>query len=222
MKRLHHYFAVIYLSIFLGACNGGGDGGGDFTAENGCDRVFTKDDVYIVDLSQHSTSGVACTMSSDRDENADCVEQRIRTKFAGAEACLGAFDVFVPGTNQEDGNYQQFTSILSPLPSRTYLSVQYSDESTLLDDGIQYDRGVSDASDSLDLLLYTLKQRFNNPDIRVFGHSKGSDAVARVSAYPEHPDVRFFAFAQAGRTPDSVRGTPGYIEKLREMCKQLS
>ena len=222
MKLFTHYYSVILLSALLAACNsGGGDTAGPAVA-NGCDTVFNKADVYIVDLSQHSTSGVSCTMTSERDEIVDCVERGIRETFAQAEACLGAFDVFVPGTNQEDGDYRQFTSIISPLPGRTYLSVQYSDESTLLDDAMQYDRGVADASNALDLLLYTLKARFNHPDVRVFGHSKGSDAVARVSAYPDHQSVKFFAFAQAGRTPDSLRGTPGYIQKLRDNLVGLS
>ena len=216
MKQLNRLYPVILLSAVLGACGGpGADTAGiNTTAKGNCDQVFTKDDVYIVDLSQNSSSGVACTMTSDREEVASCVEERIRSKFAQASACLGAFDVFVPGTNAEDGNYSQFTQIISPTPGRTYLSVQYSDESTLLDDAIQYDKGVYDASNAIDLLLYTLKVRFNHPDVRVFGHSKGSDAVARVSTYPEHNQVKFFAFAQAGRTPASVRGTPGYIEKL--------
>ena len=217
MKQFKQIFPAIVMTGLLAACNGGGGGGA--TADNGvagsaCDQVFGKDDVYIVDLSQHSTSGVACTMTSEREDIADCVEQRIRAEFEQAKSCLGAFDVFVPGTNQEDGDYRQFTSIISPTPGRTYLSVQYTDKSTLLDDAIEYDRGVYDASNALDLLLYTLKVRFDHPDIRVFGHSKGSDAVARVSTYPEHEQIKFFAFAQAGRTPDSVRGTPGYIEKL--------
>lgn len=220
MKQLNRFYPVILLSTVLASCGAPGtDSAGTTTtdvAQDDCHQAFTKDDVYIVDLSQNSTSGVACTMTSDREEIASCVEERIRATFANASACLGAFDVFVPGTNAEDGDYRQFTKIISPDPGRTYLSVQYSDESTLLDDAIQYDKGVSEASTALDLLLYTLETRFKQADVRVFGHSKGSDAVARVSTYPAHGQVKFFAFAQAGRTPASVRGTPGYIEKLRD------
>lgn len=219
MKQFNRLTTVLLLNIFLAACNGSGSdsdvASGDGLITEGCDRIFTPDDVYIVDLSQNSTSGVACTMTSDREEIASCVEQRIRAEFAEAPACLDAFDVFVPGTNAEDGDYKQFTSIISPLPGRAYLSVQYSDEVTLAD-AINYDMGVYDASNALDDLLYTLKVRFNNPELRVFGHSKGSDPVARVSTYPEHSDVDFYAFAQAGRTPTTVRGVPGYIHKLSD------
>lgn len=179
-----------------------------------CDKSFSAADVYIVDLSQDSTTGASCYRESDRQGTADCVENRIRAAFSDASSCLGAFDVFVPGTNQEDGDFRQFTSIISALPGRTYLSVQYTEKATLLDDAIQYDKSVGEASTALDELLYTLREKFETTDVRVFGHSKGSDAVARVSAYPEHDDLEFYAFAQAGRTPSNLRGTPGYIEKL--------
>jgi hypothetical protein len=221
MKKLNRLYIALLLNIFLAACNGSGSDSepgvapGDVSITEGCDRIFTPDDVYIVDLSQNSTSGVACTMTSDREEIASCVEERIRAAFAEAPACMDAFDVFVPGTNAEDGDYKQFTSIISPLPGRAYLSVQYSDEVSLAD-AINYDMGVYDASNALDDLLYTLKVRFSNPQVRVFGHSKGSDPVARVSTYPEYSEVEFYAFAQAGRTPASVRGVPGYIHKLSD------
>ena len=219
MKKLNRISTVFLLNIILAGCNGSGSDTGAASSGGslveGCDRTFTPDDVYIVDLSQNSTSGIACSMTSDRDEVASCVEQRIRAAFAEAPACLDAFDVFVPGTNAEDGNYKQFTSIISPLPGRAYLSLQYSDEVSLAD-AINYDMGVYDASNALDDLLYTLKVRFSDPQVRVFGHSKGSDPVARVSTYPEHSEVEFFAFAQAGRTPASIRGVPGYIHKLSD------
>jgi len=221
MKQLNRLTIVVLLNALLAACAGSGsdsDSGvasGDDSGMKSCNQVFTPDDVYIIDLSQNSTSGVACTMTSDREEIASCVEERIRAEFTQAPSCLSAFDVFVPGTNAENGDYKQFTNIISPLPGRAYLSVQYSDEISLAD-AINYDMGVYDASNALDDLLYTLKVRFNNPEVRVFGHSKGSDPVARVSTYPEHSEVEFFAFAQAGRTPSSVRGTPGYIHKLSD------
>ena len=75
MNKLNRLTIVLLLNIFLAACNGSGsdsDSGtapGDGLITQGCDRVFTPDDVYIVDLSQNSTSGVACTMTSDREEN---------------------------------------------------------------------------------------------------------------------------------------------------------
>ena len=85
MKLLNPYYSVILLSALLSACNGGGedDTTGNLTpTANGCDTVFGKDDVYIVDLSQHSSSGVSCTMTSEQEEIADCVETRIREQFA--------------------------------------------------------------------------------------------------------------------------------------------
>lgn len=180
-----------------------------------CETSFSAEDVYIIDLSQDSTSGAAsCFRESDREATTNCVETRIRSAFSAASSCLGAFDVFVPGTDQEDGDIRQFTSIVSSLPGRTYLSVQYTEEPSLLDDTIQYDKSVTEASTALDALLSTLQERFATSDIRIFGHSKGSDAVARVSTYPQYDELEFYAFAQAGRTPDHIRGTPGYIEKL--------
>jgi hypothetical protein len=179
-----------------------------------CDTSFDADDVFIVDLSPDSEATGACGVLSDSEEIAACVEGKIRGEFAASPGCLGEFDVFVPGTNQEDGNYQQFTSIVSPNPGRTYLSLQYSYKPTLLDDTIDYDKGVRDATEALERLLYTLRTRFESPDVRVYGHSKGSDPVARVAQRSAHSEVQFFAFAQPGRTPSSILGAPGYIEKL--------
>ena len=220
MNNLMRISTVLCLNAFLVACGGGGGGSDNSSTPpddvtTSCNKSFTQDDVYIVDLSQHSSSGVACTMTADREEIASCVEDRIRAKFADAPACLSKFDIFVPGTNAENGDYKQFTSIISPNAGRTYLSLQYSDNSDIFD-AINYDTGVNDAANALDDLLYTLKTRFNKPDVRVFGHSKGADSTARVSTYNAHDDVDFYAFAQAGRTPESVRGTPGYIHKLSD------
>lgn len=213
MKKQNRLTSIFLLNILLAGCTGSDTASVDNPAANSCNQVFTPDDVYIIDLSQDSTSGVACTMTSDRDEIASCVEDRIRAELAQTPSCLSAFDIFVPGTNAENGDHKQFSHIISPLPGRAYLSLQYNDEISLAN-AINYDKGVYDASNALDDLLYSLKVRFNNPEVRVFGHSKGSDPVARVSTYPEHSAVDFFAFAQAGRTPDSIRGVPGYIHKL--------
>jgi len=235
MKKLNHktnkpnnilQYPVLLLAAILTsgltACGGSGsgsdagtgDGVNDLSAANGCERIFTPDDVYIIDLSQHSTTGQSCS-DPDREVLASCVEDRIRAAFADSPSCLAAFDVFVPGTNAENGDYKQFTHIISPLPGRAYVSLQYSDEVTLAG-AIDYDGGVADASVALDELLYSLKGRFDNPDVRVFGHSKGSDSVAQVSGYFGYDDIEFYAFAQAGRTPSSVLGVPGYIHKLSD------
>jgi len=208
------------LASSLTACSGSGsdsdtvsgDGAVDLSAANGCERIFTPDDVYIINLSQDSTTGLSCS-DPDREVLASCVGDRIRAAFADSPSCLAAFDVFVPGTNAEDGDFKQFTHIMSPLPGRSYISVQYSDKVDITE-SIQYDKGVTDAGNALDELLYTLKQRFKTTDVRVFGHSKGSDPVARVSNYPDYSEMQFYAFAQAGRTPASIRGVPGYIHKL--------
>ena len=180
----------------------------------GCTELFTESDVYVVNLSQDVVGGASCNFDTDREATAACIENRIRAEFADTPGCLAAFDVFVPGTNQEDGNYQQFTKIVSPGAGRAYLSVQYSEEATLVDDTIQYDKGVYESQNALDDLLYTLKVHFDTTDIRVFGHSKGSDSVARVSTFPEHDEIEFYAFGQAARTPDSIRGRAGYIKKM--------
>jgi len=185
-----------------------------------CETAFDVNDVFVVDLSEDSETPGACGLLSDDDDIATCVEQDIRREFASTPDCLAAFDVFVPGTNQEDGNYQQFTSILSDTPGRTYLSLQYSYESTVVDDAIQYDKGVAQAARALNHLLYTLEERFPESDVRVFGHSKGADPVARSSL--DFPGIKFFSFAQAGRVPSTLRGRAGYMEKLYDNLVTLT
>jgi len=85
MKKLNRLNIILLLNIFLVACAGSGSdsevASGDGLITEGCDRIFTPDDVYIVDLSQNSTSGVACTMTSDREEIASCVEGRMTTIY---------------------------------------------------------------------------------------------------------------------------------------------
>jgi len=63
-------------------------------------------------------------------------------------------------------------------------------------------------------------------DVHVFGHSKGSHAVAltAMNGIENHKYAKYFAFGQPGRTavrmnnysPPTALGTPGYIEKLSE------
>ena len=179
-----------------------------------CNTVFDENDVYIIDLSEDSETPGACGLLDDENDIADCVAGKIRAAFDHTPECLSTFDVFVPGTSSEDGSFKQFTEIMSSSPGRTYLSLQYSYESTLWDDKMPYDKSTAEAQTALKHLLNALEHRFDDPDVRVFGHSKGSDAVARVSRNTAYDDVQFFAFAQPGRTPSDVRGTPGYVEKL--------
>jgi hypothetical protein len=186
----------------------------DDSAANRCTKSFSASDVLVLDLSRDSEKRGACGLFSNQETIAQCIALEIAAEFKDTPECLSAFDIFVPGTAAENGDYRQFTSLVSPNSGRTYLSLQYSYESTLLDDNIQYDKGVADAGVALDYLLYALDRYFKQPDIRVFGHSKGSDAVARASRLSKHNPVQFFAFAQPGRTPSNIRGSAGYIEKL--------
>ena len=181
-----------------------------------CDTAFSADDIYIVDLSPDSEAPGACGILNSREQVATCVERKIRSRFADSPGCLGEFDVFVPGTNQENGDYKQFTAIVDDNPGRTYLSLQYAYEPNLLEDTIDYDKGVTNAGNALDDLLYTLRTRFDSPVVRVYGHSKGSDPVARLSQRAQYSDVQFFAFAQAARTPSDLRASPGYMKKLSD------
>ena len=224
--RLAVFALGCVISLMLTGCGGGGGGGEPKVPNNAgpivpkaCDTVFKQNDifdVYIINLNQENSSNNSCAEFSDKEDIAQCVEDRIRAKFASSPECLTAFDVFVPGTNQETGDFKQFTSIVSDQPGRTYLSLQYRDHANVGGaklDAAAYGGGVKDASESLDVLLYTLRTRFNAPDVRVFGHSKGSEAVADVSLYDDHNDVQFYAFAQPGATQGRIRGEPGYIHK---------
>jgi len=139
-------------------------------------------------------------------------------------ACQRSFDVFVPGTAAEHGAWKQFNSMFSRETGRGYLSLQYQNGTDF--DATQYDLGVIDARSSLISLLYTLKSRFADSDVRVFGHSKGSHAVALVADEPDYRGMKFFAFAQPGRTATDIsnrgdinagkRGSPGFIHKLSD------
>lgn len=122
-------------------------------------------------------------------------------------------DIFVPGIFGEDGDASQFSSIISTDAGRGYIALQYNDDPVQAS-SIDYDQGVTDASNALNELLYALQQRFSDPDIRVFGHGKGSDAVTRVSLNSDYTDIPFYAFGQPGRTQASLLGDPGNIQKL--------
>ncbi len=166
---------------------------------------------HIVNLDQDPSGEGSCSAFSDRDDVAQCVTTRIQSHVQNNSSCLGKFDVFVPGTFQENGDFRQFSSLIETNPDRTYLSLKYGNNFL---DAAAYNEGVDAASLSLDELLYSLKSVFNTTDIRVFGHSKGAHAVASTSLNSQHSDVDFFAFGQAGRTPANIKGGAGYIEKI--------
>jgi hypothetical protein len=181
-----------------GDSGAGGDGGTDGRIPAGvCAQVF------IVDLSQDGGSGNSCAKLASRESIADCVALEIENALP--EACTKSFDVFVPGTAAEHGAWKQFNAMFSRDTGRGYLSLQYRDSSVVeglanVFDSASYDQGVVDATTALDLLLYTLKTRFSDDDVRVFGHSKGSHAVSLVADDAEFANMRFFGFAQPGRT----------------------
>ena len=188
----------------------------DLIGEASCPRV------QIIDLSQDDDN-FSCATLPGKEGIADCVAEEIRALPA---ACLTEFDVFVPGTAAEAGDWKQFNSMFNRDTGRGYLSLKYGEGDVF--DGAEYDRGVKEGRESLDLLLYTLNTRFDKdgeePDIRVFGHSKGSHAVALVSEQSEFSNIDFYAFAQPGRTGVDIDsradivagkvGDPGYISKL--------
>ena len=180
--------------------------------------------VRIVNVSQNGLVAQSCAASGDQEAIADCIEREIRASLS--TECLTAFDVFVPGTASEDGAWKQFNAMFSENTGRGYLSLQYGENTPV--DAAAYDAGVIAATESLDSLLYTLQTRFNNdgeaPDVRVFGHSKGSHAVSLVSDKNEFSNIDFYAFAQPGRTAVDIDGRTditaaklgqaGYIHKL--------
>ena len=223
MYRLKIIFLLLLINTLLNACSGGdSDSGGGASADGGgggSQSANACTNVHIVNLAQNSKSGLSCTRGSSNREIADCVEAGIRHDIPAA--CMGGFDVFVPGTNAENGAWKSFNSMFSRDTGRAYLSLKYQDN---IDDSWKYDQGVEDANDSLKLLLYTLQNRFSNADIRVFGHSKGSHPVALVADDSNYSRVKFFAFAQPGRTNKNIDGlgglakgklgAAGYIHKL--------
>lgn len=215
---------LIALSLLLAACGGGGSGdtgpdGNNGDGGNPPPAGVACNSVHIVNLAQNSRSGLSCSRASGNEKIADCVEKRIRDALPAA--CLRAFDVFVPGTNAENGAWRNFNAMFARDTGRAYLSLKYQDN---IDDSWQYDQGVLDATVSLKQLLYTLRNRFSDAPVRVFGHSKGSHPVALLADNSSYSQVQFFAFAQPGRTSKDIDGSggvargklgsPGYIHKL--------
>ena len=134
-------------------------------------------------------------------------------------------DIYVPGTNSEDGDYKQFTSLHDMhADGRLTISLKYQAGHWV--NAISYKDGVGDASNALRNLLQSIKIKSDLTDVRVFGHSKGSHAVAVVSMSENdnHNYAKFFAIGQPGRTdekmgdniPAAPLGTPGYIHKLSD------
>lgn len=241
-------YVILLTFIGLTACSGGGGGGGggndgddtggDTGGNTGDDgnpqdddtddppiQQEPCDDVLIVNLSRDLRSDNSCAMAGTREAVADCVETSIRNTLPSS--CTSSFDVYVPGTAQEHGAWKQFNAMFSEDTGRGYLSLQYQDDISVEGtngDALLYDPGVIDAFESLDSLLYTLKTRFQTNDVRVFGHSKGSHAVALKADDHEFQNMEFYAFAQPGRTAIDISsrsdiraarlGTVGNIHKL--------
>ncbi len=194
-------------------------------ATQACDHVGA----VIANLSQDELDkdnpNVCTSLDSDAEVEV-CIAQQLRVALP--LGCWGNVDVFVPGTNAEFGAWKQFNHIFNSDNDRGHISLQYEDareaDNDLQDlDGAKYDQGVIDARQSLMHLLRGLR-RNGAEDIRVYGHSKGSHAVALVADEPEFRDVDFYAFAQPGRTRVDIDsrsdirpgrlGRLGYIEKL--------
>ena len=146
-------------------------------------------------------------------------------RVAIPEVCRKNIDVYVPGTAAEDGAWKQFNHMFGKANGRGHIVIQYG-AGSILDMGL-YDKSVKDAYESLGFLLAALKTTFKSSDVDVFGHSKGSHAVAMAaghkSSYVNY--AQFFAFAQPGRTNVDIDGKhkplraaklgrAGYIQKL--------
>ena len=156
----------------------------------------------------------------------DCVKDLIESALP--LGCRSKIDVFVPGTNQEDGNAKQFTKLIDSEDDRGAISLGYSAANPT--DTINYDRGVRKSRDVLAILLRVLKEEFAPDSVRIYGHSKGSHGVAleadRILGVEGFENYHFFAFGQAGRTATKIDdtsdmvaarlGTRGYIEKLSD------
>jgi hypothetical protein len=184
---------------------------------------------YIVNLSQDAVDKLnpnICTSKFIHADIRECIAGQIDAALD--EDCETDFDVYVPGTAAEHGAWKQFNHMFAADNNRAHLVLQYQDDrdaDTIVNfDPAAYDQGVIDARLSLNLLLDALEAYFPDESIRVFGHSKGSHAVALVAELPQFDDIQFFAFAQPGRTGVDISsgstinaaelGTPGFIEKL--------
>ncbi|MEM9840315.1 MAG: hypothetical protein AAF830_14320, partial [Pseudomonadota bacterium] len=133
---------------------------------------------------------------------------------------------YVPGTNAEDGSWKQFNQMFGKANGRAHLSLKYG-EGTLFDAGL-YDSSVEDAYLALSHALLVIKLALDPKDVDVFGHSKGSHAVAMAADHKSSMVnyAQFFAFAQPGRTSVDIDkkgpmkaaklGRAGYVEKLSD------
>ena len=228
---------TILLICFASACGdaaessggvGGSGGGTGGTGGTGGGSAVPCNEVFIVDLNQDELARSECASQPTRESIASCLADEIENALP--TECTTAFDVFVPGTAAEHGAWKQFNAMFSRDTGRGYLSLQYQDAIVVEGlgntfDAASYDQGVIDATTTLSWLLYTLQTRFTD-DIRVFGHSKGSHAVALVADDAEFRDIEFYAFAQPGRTSTDIssrddivagkRGRAGYIEKVTD------
>lgn len=193
---------------------------------------------YIINLSQDEADKAVLDICTGRDSDSEvreCIKTELRIVLP--RECRGAIDIFVPGSNQEFGAWKQFNYLFNTDNDRAHLSVQYQDareaDNDLKDfDLAAYDQGVLDALESLTHLLEAIRTATPSSGmgygtkVRVFGHSKGSHAVALAAENPRFAHMEFYAFAQAGRTERDIsarvdirpakRGTPGYIHKLSE------
>ncbi|MEM7493519.1 MAG: hypothetical protein AAF296_09075 [Pseudomonadota bacterium] len=163
------------------------------------------------------------------DDVYQCIWNSIEEQVDGR-----AIDIYVPGTGAEDGNPKQFCALAQKADEedRAAFSIKYQAGGD--HNAIAYQDGVKDSRDALKLLLKAIHDNTDDPDVRVFGHSKGAHSVAVVSALSadHYSYAKFFAFGQPGRTDDEIpefggdglddaarqnlRGTPGSIEKLSD------
>ncbi len=178
-------------------------------------------DVYIINV-RHDGLGDSC-FAKPKNLEVQCVLDRLEKHLPN---CVEALDIFVPGTNQEDGNYKQFTSMFGENRGRGRVSIMY--ENATLWDAATYDQSVINGTHALKLVLSALESSpYDKKDVRVFGHSKGAHIVAHVSSvYTTRNWVRFWAFAVPGRTRVPISrmfgdftgpvGKAGYIEKASD------
>ncbi|MEM1410277.1 MAG: hypothetical protein AAGG79_05975 [Pseudomonadota bacterium] len=140
------------------------------------------------------------------------------------QACKTNIDLYVPGTNAEDGSWKQFNHMFGKANGRGHLVLRYG-EATLFDAGL-YDKSVEEAYEALSHALLVIKGSLKPKDVDVFGHSKGAHAVALAAQHKSSAVnyAQFFAFAQPGRTNVDIDksghmraaklGKAGYVEKL--------
>lgn len=179
--------------------------------------------VHIINIGKDDVSGNPTC--KDNNDVLQCVKDRLLDVLP--ENCRSNIDVFVPGTNQEDGKWQQFNSLVDGEDNRAAVSLNYV---TGANDGLRYDDGVISIFDRLPILLQAIKEEFTENNVRVYGHSKGSHGLALVADYILEQDgyekFYFYAFGQAKRTAIDIsgrfdvkagrKGDKGYIQKLSD------